>query len=290
MSKQRALFLSGVLLSAVLLFGGCQDSVPSAETASAGSADGTTPTSRVSESQLPETTAANTTSAHTTFDMDFTFQVNNSMPAYICSAVIDPREEASDEIKQLKLTLAESGTLLQTIDLPKNEELQGCDVFGDSPVQFVDATFDGNTDIIISYQWSAYHAWYRCFVWDAETERFAEAPSFSKIIHPDIHPETKQILSHGEGGGIASYDMYRFDAQRKDFVCTNSLYWEWSHTKEECYLVEKAYAKDGTEKVVADMTVKGWDYRLDETDPLVKPYYQKGGLWELDSGKWKDCR
>lgn len=214
-----------------------------------------------------------------------TFQISDSLPTYSYTVILT---EDKQQIEQLTLKEAGSDTVVKTIDLQKNE------MFAKAPVYFQDVTFDGNTDILVPHASSAYAHSFYCFVWDAESQRFVEAPAYADMSNPVAHTETGQVLTHQSGGQISSYGIYRFDTEKHDFARTHSLSFEPAEladhhpadTEGLCHLVECSYESDGTEKTVQDIYVKGEMYALDTTDPLAAPYFADDGVWELNSDQW----
>lgn len=211
-----------------------------------------------------------------------TFRVNENMPIFRCD--IDVKDYVTLKID---ITDTSSNKLIQSIVPPDNE------MFTKNAAYFVDITFSGNLAILIPLENSANYVRFVAYAWDSKKNMFTEIPSFSEILNPSINADDKLIYATRTASQITSYSMIEF--KDNEFLLTRSLCW-WPaifdgddvSNAEQLMHCEETSGPDA-KKIINDFYVP-WDgcYDIDINDEQMKPYFEEGSLWDLNSSKW-DC-
>ena len=225
-----------------------------------------------------------------------TFQVNEQMPAFKCTTFIIKEESGFERIHQVSITEAESGALVQKIELPIEYQSDEYENFMKSPVYFIDVTFDGNLDLLISRQWCARYISFDVFFWDVKSQQFRQDPYYTTLSNPAIDPVNKCIYTTIQGDSMTYYDITVFT--NNHFVITHSF-----SSRPEGSVADKPYTVRYKEYrydfltnqdiLVNDFCVLADDYYgpagYDDADPLLKPYFKPGSFWDLRSDKWRSA-
>lgn len=154
----------------------------------------------------------------------------------------------------------------------------------EKPLQLLDVTADGYSDVLVEYNESARGKQYAFLRWDTEKERLVMIPTI--IYNPSFDSETAVIRSVTNGDEIVSYGMYRYDAQTENLICTHSLYFEENEQATgDSDRMKLVVTENGVTKT---LYVRGEPYGLDKTDPQVAPYYAPDSFWNLDSLQWEN--
>ena len=169
---------------------------------------------------------------------------------------------------------------LQTIPLNRSEDLP----LTDRSIYATDLNFDGYPDILVPDMHPARAIFYNAYIYDTKQQKFIEAPSFKDLPNPALDTKNRRILHSSSGDSMMSFGMDYYDDNTKDFVSIGSI--SISPKNNQYHFVEYSY-KDGKRSVKNEFYVPLHEYYLiPKQNPDVVPYYEDGGLWELDSDKW----
>lgn len=209
------------------------------------------------------------------------FQGNDAVSfacgAYKYAAVVEFEEEVA---KNLKIYSEKSKMLLQTIPLNRSEDLP----LTDRSVYATDVNFDGYLDILVPDMHPARAIFYNAYIYNTKQQKFIEAPSFKDLPNPALDTKNRRILHSSSGDSMMSFGMDYYDDNTKDFVSIGSI--SISPKNDQYHFVEYSY-KDGKRSVKNEFYVPLHEYYLiPKQNPDVVPYYEDGGIWELDSDKW----
>ncbi len=191
-------------------------------------------------------------------------------------------DESKNKTERIEISDKKTGETIQTIIPPENE------IFTNSPAYFKNITFDGNMSIIIPVRREVDEhiiqtLYFDAYIWDKETGKFIEAPSFKEIANPAINTSEKMILSHKVSEDNRWYYMYFFN--NNQFTAEKSLCWEVTdpiNNESFAHLIEK-----DEEKTVSEFDIYISTPELSYSNSSMKPYFEKGSVWELYGDKWK---
>ncbi len=210
------------------------------------------------------------------------FQGNDAV-SFVCGtnkyiAVVEFEETVA---KNLKIYDDTTKDLLQTIPLNRSEDLPKTD----RSIYAADINFDGYLDILIPDMHPARAIFYNAYIYNTKQQKFIEAPSFKNLPNPALDTKNRRVLHSSSGDSIMSFGMGYYDDNTKDFVPIGSI--SISPKNDQYHFVEYSY-KDGKERSIKnEFYVPLHEYYLiPKQNPDVVPYYEDGGLWELDSDKW----
>lgn len=182
--------------------------------------------------------------------------------------------------KNLKIYDDTTKELLQTIPLNRSEEVTTTD----KNIYALDVNFDGYIDLLIPDMHPARAIFFNAYIYDSAQQKFIEAPSFKELPNPALDTKNRRILHSSSGDSMMSFGMDYYDDNTKDFVSIGSI--SISPKNDQYHFVEYSY-KDGKISVKNEFYVPLHEYYLiPKQNPDVVPYYEDGGLWELDSDKW----
>ncbi len=256
--------LLGTFLCLVLAIAALSACTPNEETTSnTTSSESTSSTAEYSDAFADKETAR------------MTFAVNDTMPSYEAVVVLNGDGAA----ETLAVCDAATGEVLQSIAIEGDENCP------DKQPHAIDVNFDGNKDILVPYMQTSRADLFHAYVWDAGKSEFVYAPSFAGVANFVLDTENKRLLGYSMGDMRVNYAVAVYDAEAKDFVFSNSLYYEYLTDEDGDTIHFVEYEKD---EIVAEYTMPGnGDYYLvDETDDRMKPYLQEGSFWDLYSEKW----
>lgn len=187
-----------------------------------------------------------------------------------------------NELSKTILVHDKDGKELQTISVASNE------MFAKSFAYIQDVNFDGNSDLLIPYENPASAIYFQAYLWDVDEEKFIESASFSNLPNYAIDTDNQRILSRRTASCITSYGIHVYDKEKKEFVKTHALYWEpKDENQNKLHLEESIYDEKGIETKVYCVDVPSKNlFDLEDSNPAVKQYFEKGSLWDLNSSKW----
>jgi|GEM_PF-1620357 len=236
-----------------------------------------------------ETTSSTAASEHTSSTAEYsdafadkntarvTFSIDGVNPSVQAVVILDE----SGAAESLAICEAETGEVLQTIAIEDDE------AYADKQPRALDVNFDGNNDILVPYMQTSRADLFHAFVWDTESGTFVHAPSFAGISNFVLDAENKRLLGYSSGDMRVNYSVAAYDTKTKDFVLTNSLYYEYLSDEANGDTIH--FVEYQNSEIIAEYTMPGNGdfYAVDETDDRMKPYLQADSFWDLYSDKWK---
>ncbi|MBQ0083592.1 MAG: hypothetical protein KBS52_02350 [Clostridiales bacterium] len=186
------------------------------------------------------------------------------------------------EKKELIVFNADEKKQLMSIDISWDEH------FGDKFAYTADVNFDGKKDILIPYLNPASAVYFKAYIYLPEEKSFAYAPTFETIPNFSLDNETRTVLGSRTASRITTYSMSKYSSEKKDFVITNSIYYEPTEDEENYEFVETEFDKNGKAKFEKKyiVPIEKVTFNMDRSFEKLKPYYEKGSFWDLKSEKW----
>lgn len=192
-----------------------------------------------------------------------------------------PEDSGVIEAKELDITDAATGVLLQTLRFAGNEW------FTAQPMYRIDVNFDGHADVVVPFVRPAGGAYFQAYLWDAAAGQYRRSPTFENLANIALDAETGMLLFSRTSDKITTYGMCRYDAEKKDYVLVRSLVWEPSEDQLTMTVTEQDYTAEEEKQTRTFSAALAEDgISLDATDEVMAPYFADDSVWDLDGQKW----